>query len=152
RDVLAASPREIDVVLRVIPGALELGLEVRAARNEQQRVRGKERRDRAALAFRGLVPYLAVDRKHERAIDDAAGTLRHEIEMAQVFDLVAPEFGAHGLGHPERVHVEDATPDRELRDVLDERDALESDPLEVIGQLAQPVAVPLLELDAEVAQ
>src|SRR5262249_18740342 len=109
-------------------------------------------RDRAALALRRVVANLPVDGKHERAIDDAARALRHEIEVAKVHDLVAPELGANGLRHPERIDVENATADPELGDVFHERHALESDALEVLGELGQAVAVSLLELDAEVAQ
>ena len=98
------------------------------------------------------VAHLTVDGKHERAIDHAARALRHEIEVAEVDDLVAPELGAHRLRHPERVHVEDAAANRELRHVFDQWNTLEADALEMIRELGQAVAVPLLELDAKVAQ
>ena len=75
RRVLAAAAREVDVVLRVVPGPPELGLDVRAARDDDERVGRKERQDRAALeARRRLRCTLPVDRQHERVVDGAASS------------------------------------------------------------------------------
>ena len=67
-------------------------------------------------------------------------------------DLVAPELQAHRVGHAERVDVEDAAAQRELRDVLHHRHALEADALEVLGELARPAHVALAQLDAQVGE
>ena len=72
--------------------------------------------------------------------------------MAQIVDLVAPELGAHRLGHAERVDVEDAAANAELRHVLDHRHALEADRLEMRRELAQPMRVALPQLDAQILE
>ena len=61
----------------------------------------------------------------------ARGALRGEIEVAQRRDLVAPQLEAHGIRHAEAVDVDDAAAHAELRDIVDERDALEADGLEM---------------------
>ena len=75
-----------------------------------------------------------------------------EIEVPQVDDLVAPELGAHRLGHAEAVDVEDAAAHAELRDVLHHRHALESDALEVRRELLGAAHVALAKLDAQIVQ
>ena len=65
--------------------------------------------------------------------------LRREIEVPEILDLVAPELGADWFRHAERVHVENAAANAELRDIFDHRDALEADSLEVFGELGEPV-------------
>ena len=75
-----------------------------------------------------------------------------ELEVAQIDDLVAPELQAHGIGHAERVDVEDAAAQAELRDVLDHRHALEADALEMLGELARPAHVALAQLDAQIGE
>ena len=69
--------------------------------------------------------------------------------MPQVHDLVAPKLGANRLRHAEGINVEDSASDAELRDVIHHRHALESDRLEMVRQLAQPVRFTFAQLDAE---
>src|SRR5215218_7484656 len=137
---------------RLVPRALQLREEVRTGGIDEERVGREERGDREPLSRRRLLANLAVDREHDREIDGSRRPLRRELEVAQIDDLVAPELHAHGIGHPERVHVEDAAAETELRDILDHRHALEPDALEVRRQLAWATYVTLAKLDAEILQ
>jgi hypothetical protein len=51
-----------------------------------------------------------------------------------------------------RVDVENAAAQAELRNVLHHRHALESDALEMLGQLARPAHVALAQLDAQLGE
>ena len=130
--VLAATAREVDVVRGLVPGALQLGQEVRARRDRRAACRaGRARRSRAAR--RSSRPRAPARPRAARSRDRPSRVERcdDELEVAQIDDLVAPELHAHGVGHAERVHVEDAAAQTELRDVLDHRHALEADALEM---------------------
>src|SRR3954469_3745841 len=95
---------------------------------------------------------MTIDGQHEREIHRAQRALRREIEVLEVDDLIAPELGANRLRHAERVHVEDAAANAELRDVVDHRYALEADRLEMGRQLGQPMRAALAQLDAQMSQ
>jgi hypothetical protein len=147
--ILAAPAREIDVMRRLVPGALQLRQEVRARGIHEERVGRKEGRDGETLAGRRVLADLTVDREDDGAIDRPGGSLRRELEVAQIDDFVAPELHPDGVGHAERVHVEDAAAETELRDIVHHRHTLESDALEVRRELAWSAHVPLSELDAQ---
>ena len=148
-NVVAATARQLDVVLRVVPRPAQLRLDMRATRNDENRIRRKERENRSSLELTRVVAHIAVHRKHERIVDDPLRPLRREIEVTQILDLVAPEFGAHRFRHTERIDVEDAAADAELRHVFDHRDALESDAFEMRGKFGQPIRRALSQLDAK---
>ena len=136
------------MVRRLFPRAPHLGVEVHAARHDHERLGGKQRRERGALeSLLGFRVAAHVHGEDERDFRRFRCALRHEVEVAQLDDFVAPEFEAHGLGHPESVHVDDAAAHRELRDVLDHLHALEADRFEMCRQRVEPpdVAAPELE-------
>src|SRR6185503_1828690 len=75
-----------------------------------------------------------------------------EVEMPEIDDLVAPEFRAHGLGHSERVDVENSPADAELRDIFDHRHSLESDGLQMRRKFSESMRITFPKLDAKLAQ
>src|SRR5687768_11771976 len=125
---------------------------MRARRIDEERVGRKERGDRETLAGRRVFADLTVHREDDGAIDRSRGALRRELEVAQIDHLVAPELHAHGIGHAEGVHVEDATAETELRNVLHHGHALETDALEMRGELARPAHIAFPELDAQILE
>ena len=134
-------------MLRVGPGALELRLEVRAARHEQHGVGREQARDRESLDGDRIIPDLAVDRQNERQIDGPRRPLRVDVEVAQINDFIAPQLGADGLRHAERVDVENAAANAELGDVLDHWYALEADRLQMPSEGFQAVTTAFAQLD-----
>ena len=124
-------PDMLLVMLRVAPCTPQLGLDVRAARQHQERVWWKKRQNRSAVAAARIFSHVSIDGQHEREVHGATRALRRQIEVPKIDDLVAPKLRAHRFGHAERVHVEDAAANAELRDVLDHRYPLETDLLEV---------------------
>ena len=60
-DIFTTATREIEVMLGLVPGALELGEQMRAGRVDEQRIRRKERRHRETLTGGGVFLHLAVD-------------------------------------------------------------------------------------------
>ena len=151
--VFAAAARQVDVVLRIVPRPAKLRLDVRAARDDEQRVGRKQRQNGSALeSLARVLAHEPIDGKNQREVHRSAGPLCREIEVAQVDDLIAPELGAHRLGHAERVGVEDSAANAELRDVLDHGYTLKADGLEVRRQLTQSVRVAFAQLDAQLLE
>jgi hypothetical protein len=69
--------------------------------------------------------------------------------VAQLDDLVAPELGAHGFGHAERVDVDDAAADRELRNIFHHRHALEAHAFQTQAECFETHHIALAKLHAE---
>jgi hypothetical protein len=67
--------------------------------------------------------------------------------VAQRHELVAPELGANRVRHSEAVNVEDAAADAVLRDIIDERYAIEPESLQPISEIAQAMRLALPNLD-----
>ncbi len=151
-NVITASAGELDVMLRVIPRALEFRFDMRISWDDEQRVRRKERSDRAAIELAHVVVNLPIHRQDEREIHGATRALRVKVEVAQVDDLVAPKLRAHRLGHAERVNVEDAAANAELRNVFDHRHALETDRLEMCCQFTEAMRIAFAQLDAQLVE
>ena len=82
RRVLPAPSREVDVMRRLLPGPLELGGEIGALGQHEQRVRRKERPDRHALDALLFVTSSGFDGKDQRELRSARRALRVEVEMA----------------------------------------------------------------------
>src|SRR6266545_5176422 len=139
-------------MLRFVPCADELRPDVTVLRNYYDGVGSKERHYRDARRAFGDSGDLAVDRKDERKLGVPRGALSDEIEMPQLDDIVAPELEADRLRHTESVDVEDPAADAELCYVLDHRDPLESDGLEVRCEVLRTTRVTLPELETCVRQ
>ena len=152
RRVLTATAREVEVVLGLGPRPRELRSRMRAQRDDDDRVARPEVNDRGALAEPRRRGDCAVDGEDDGDRGVAHGALRQQVEVTQLGDLVAPEFEAHRLGHPEPIDIEDPAAHRELRDILDHRCALEADRLEVRGEGFEAPGVALAQLEARVAQ
>ncbi|HET6582774.1 MAG TPA: hypothetical protein VFG69_04990 [Nannocystaceae bacterium] len=151
-DLFTAAARELDVVRGLLPRALQLGEEMGPRREDEERVGREERGDREPFARCGVLAHLTVDGKYDRELDFARRALRGEVEVPEIDDLVAPELHAHGIGHPEGIDVEDPAAEAELCHVLDHRHALETDALEMLGQLARTSHVAAAKLDAQVGE
>ena len=140
-------------MLRVVPRALEFRFDMRIRAGPRAACRAERA---TAIEPRSKSPasslHLPIDRQHEREIHRAPRALRRQVEVTQIDDFVAPKLGAHRLRHAERVDVEDAAANAELRDVFDHRHALEADRFEVFGELAEPVRIALAELDPQLVQ
>ena len=148
RGVLSAAAGELDVVCGLVPGALKLRLRPHAERIDHDRVGRPEIGDRHALEFADRFADAAVDRQHEGVVGRARGPLGVQIEVTHLRDLITPELEAHRIRHPESVDVEDAAAYAELGDVLDHRDPLVADRLQMRGQRLGPPALALPQLDA----
>ena len=81
--VLAAPAREVDVMCRLVPRAAHLGVEMRAGRHHDQRVRREQIGDGAARRAVVILADLAVHRQDHRAGGITCAALRGEIEVAQ---------------------------------------------------------------------
>ena len=147
RGVLSAPTRQIDVVLRLGPGSLQLGPHVSSARNDEQCVRWEERANGGAFGLRITDGDLSIHRQHQRDFGVTRGALTQKIEVAQLGYIVVPEFEPHRLRHPEAVNVENAAADAELRDIFDHWHTFEANGLEVRGQLLWPAPISLAQLE-----
>ena len=150
--ILAAPAGEIDVVRRFIPRPLKLRDEMRARGIDEERVGREQRGDGETLTRRRFLAHLTVHRQDDGEIDRARRALRGEVEVTEIDDFVAPELEAHGIGHAERVDVEDAAAETELGDVLHHRHTLEADALEMRRELGRTAHVALPQLDAQVLE
>ena len=135
------------MVLCLGPGPFQLGRHVSAARNHQQCVRWEERANRGARRLDVAGDDLPIDRKNERELRVTGRPLGEQIEVSQLRDVVAPEFEAHGLGHPEAIDVEDPAADAELRDVFYHRNSLEPNRFEVRRDLLWSTRVAFAQLE-----
>src|SRR6185437_7336914 len=144
--VFAATASQIDVVLRLRPGSLELRLDVSAVRHHEKRIGRKKRAYRGSRRLDLSSADLAVDRKNQRQLGVARRALGEQVEMTKLGDVVAPELEPHRFGHAETVNVEDPAAHAELRDVLDHRHALEADRFQVRGELLGAANISLAQL------
>ena len=117
-------------------------------RDNDDRVARKQSSDRDALAVVRGSRERAVDRQHQRNFGVPRRALSNEVEVSELNDLIAPEFHADRLGHPEAVDVEDSSSHAELRDVFDHRHALEPDGLEMQREIFRAARVALAKLEA----
>src|SRR2546421_307410 len=83
---------------------------------------------------------LRPDRQHGDPLDRLPRSLRVEIERAQRRDVVSPPFDARRRRHPEPVHIEDAAPSAELRDLGQRRHAGVPHLLEAPHHVGEPQA------------
>ena len=67
---------EVDVMLGLVPRALELGEQMCAGGIDEERIRRKEGRHGETFALRRFLLHLSVDRKNDREIDGTRGSLR----------------------------------------------------------------------------
>ncbi|HJR64999.1 MAG TPA: hypothetical protein VJ802_01115 [Gemmatimonadaceae bacterium] len=120
-------------MLRLLPGASHLRLEMRPAGKEDHGVGRKQlgQRSPRRRIVGVVIGCRRVDRENDDMLDVARGPLGEDIELPERRDLIPPELEAHRAGHAEPIDVDNAATHRELRDIVDQRDALEADRLEV---------------------
>src|SRR4029079_2587722 len=126
------------MVLRFGPGTLQLGLDMSSKGNDEQCIWREESANRRPLRLPFADGDLSVDWKDQRNFGVAGGSLSEEIEVAKLRYVIAPEFESYRLSHSEAVDVEDPAPHTELSDVFDHGNTLETDLLEVRGQIFGP--------------
>src|SRR5438105_4130772 len=146
--VLAAPPREVDMVLCFGPRPLELGLHVGAARNDEKSIGRKQRSDRRSRRLDVARRDLSVNGENQGKLGISRRSLGEKVKVPQLSDVVAPELEPHRLGHAEAVDVEYSAAHTELRDVLHHQNALESDGFQMRGQLLGATGVTLSQLQA----
>ena len=130
------------------PRALKLGLHVGAPRNDEQSVRWKQRADRRADGLDVAGRDLPVNGQNQRQLSVSRRSLREEIEVPELGNVVAPELQADRLRHAEAVDVEYPAAHTELGDVFYHRNTLESDRFQMRRQLLGPTRVSFPQLQA----
>ncbi len=146
--IFTATARQVDVMLRLFPGARHLGLHVRVRRDHDERVGREQIRERAARRAFHFGSRAPVDGKDERKFRLTRGTLRPDVEVAHRRDLIAPELYSHRVRHPEPVDVDDAAAHAELCHVFHQPNALEAHRLEVLHEIGGASHLAYSQLEA----
>src|SRR5205085_11106923 len=140
------------MMLRFIPRASELGLDVTVLGNYDDRVWRKKRNDRDTRVVVDDSRDLSIHRKNQREARVSRRTLAHEVEVTQLDDLVSPELETRRFGHAEAVDVEDSSAHTELRDVLDHQHSLESDGFEMQRKIFRTPDVAFAKLESRLSE
>ena len=149
RRIFAPSTGKLDVVLRLVPGPTEFGLEMRTVRSHDDRVGRPQAAERRPIesVIDLLARRPAVHGKHDCNRGRSRRTLGKKIEVPELGDLVSNELETNRFSHTEAVDVEDPAAHTVLGDLLHHRCPFEPDAVEVACQVFRAPHVSLMQLE-----